>query len=131
MADMAKKSRFVGFIEGRLRPQAQRTREDFDSDNGAIRSMPDVPGRHSYLADVEKPIAQGVGSTEHSVPEAQPNEDGELLKDEPLQFDEEWYLRRYPDVARAIEEGRGKSGLEHYLAHGRSEGRLPLPPIEE
>jgi hypothetical protein len=47
---------------------------------------------------------------------------------EPLDFDEEWYLRRYPDVAKAVSEGRGKSGLQHYLVHGRREGRLPVPP---
>jgi len=45
-----------------------------------------------------------------------------------LEFDEDWYLQQNPDVALAIREGRGKSGLEHYLAHGRKEGRQPLRP---
>lgn len=35
-------------------------------------------------------------------------------------FDESWYLATYPDVARA-----GIDPLEHYLEHGREEGRLP------
>ncbi len=47
---------------------------------------------------------------------------------EPLEFDEEWYLGRYPDVAAAVQEGRGQSGLQHYLAYGRREGRMPVPP---
>lgn len=35
-------------------------------------------------------------------------------------FDAKWYLRQYRDVARA-----GCDPLEHYLAFGRAEGRLP------
>jgi cephalosporin hydroxylase len=44
---------------------------------------------------------------------------------EPSEFDEEWYVSTYPDVAKAIKEGRLIRGLDHYLAHGRREGRLP------
>jgi hypothetical protein len=32
--------------------------------------------------------------------------------DEPLEFDEEWYLRQNPDIACAVQDRRGKSGLE-------------------
>jgi hypothetical protein len=46
---------------------------------------------------------------------------------EPLEFDEEWYLQRNPDVAEVVQEGGFKSGLEHYLVHGCNEGRLPVP----
>lgn len=35
-------------------------------------------------------------------------------------FDAKWYLRQYPDVARA-----GCDPLEHYMAFGRAEGRAP------
>ncbi len=35
-------------------------------------------------------------------------------------FDEEYYLRRYPDVAES-----GESALQHYLRHGAREGRNP------
>jgi hypothetical protein len=35
-------------------------------------------------------------------------------------FDEEWYLRTYPDVAES-----GRMPIEHYLRDGRKEGRLP------
>jgi hypothetical protein len=35
-------------------------------------------------------------------------------------FDEEWYLRAYPDVAES-----GRMALEHYLRDGRKEGRMP------
>ncbi len=37
-------------------------------------------------------------------------------------FDGEWYLTKYPDVARAK-----RDPLEHYLTHGWREGRLPGP----
>jgi SAM-dependent methyltransferase len=40
-------------------------------------------------------------------------------------FDEAWYLVRYPDVAEAVRRGDLRSGLEHYLACGRQEGRFP------
>lgn len=35
-------------------------------------------------------------------------------------FDEEWYLKQYPDVAEA-----GKDPIEHYLRFGATEGRNP------
>ena len=49
---------------------------------------------------------------------------------ESFDFDEEWYLREYPDVASAVREGRGPSGRSHYISHGRNEGRRPLPPAQ-
>jgi hypothetical protein len=45
-----------------------------------------------------------------------------------IDFDELWYLQQYPDVASAIKSGELLSGLQHYLKHGRKEGRLPAPP---
>ena len=51
-----------------------------------------------------------------------------LAAEDDIDFDEEWYLAQNADVARAVAEGRGKSGLEHYLRRGRFEGRQPLPP---
>jgi FkbH-like protein len=47
---------------------------------------------------------------------------------ESIDFDENWYLARNQDVAMDVRRGRLKSGLAHYLMHGRDEGRLPLPP---
>ncbi len=41
-------------------------------------------------------------------------------------FDEAWYLKAYPDVAMAIEAKIVKSALEHYLRHGKAEGRKPF-----
>lgn len=42
-------------------------------------------------------------------------------------FDEEAYLRAYPDVAAAVGRGELKSALEHYLLVGRAERRLDHP----
>jgi acetyltransferase-like isoleucine patch superfamily enzyme len=42
-------------------------------------------------------------------------------------FDEEWYLSRYPDVAAAVEAGKFVSGAAHYEQNGRDEGRSPIP----
>jgi len=43
-------------------------------------------------------------------------------------FDEAWYLREYPDVRIAVEQGRFRSGLQHYLIHGHKEAkRQPMP----
>jgi glycosyl transferase family 61/glycosyl transferase family 92 len=41
-------------------------------------------------------------------------------------FDEEFYLHRYKDVARAVSGGGLKSGLDHYIRHGFREGREPF-----
>lgn len=45
-------------------------------------------------------------------------------------FDEAWYRREHPDVAGALQRGQFVSGLEHFVLHGKSEGRahrLHLP----
>lgn len=38
-------------------------------------------------------------------------------------FDEDFYLRRHRDVRRAVQRGDFSSGYEHYIKHGRAEGR--------
>jgi len=38
-------------------------------------------------------------------------------------FNEFFYLLNNPGVADAVENGSFSSGLEHYLRHGKSEGR--------
>lgn len=40
-------------------------------------------------------------------------------------FDETWYLKTYPDVAKAIADDVVKTALEHYRLHGAHEGRKP------
>ncbi len=47
---------------------------------------------------------------------------------EEFEFDEAWYLDSNKDVALAVAQGRGPSGLHHYLLYGKKEGRLPVPP---
>lgn len=44
-----------------------------------------------------------------------------LLQDEAADFDAQWYVSAYPDVAEA-----GLDPWEHYQRHGRAEGRLPF-----
>jgi Phytanoyl-CoA dioxygenase (PhyH) len=39
-------------------------------------------------------------------------------------FDEAWYLAKYPDVAAAVAKGVWKSGFEHFDRIGRQRGRL-------
>ena len=46
-------------------------------------------------------------------------------------FDEAFYRQANADVAAAIAAGSYASGLEHYLAHGRAEGRLPTARAEQ
>jgi hypothetical protein len=40
-------------------------------------------------------------------------------------FDEEWYLKTYPDVRDAVNNGRARSGRQHYIDSGYFECRLP------
>ena len=48
--------------------------------------------------------------------------------DDEIAFDETYYLATNPDIAAAVAKGGFPSGLSHYRAHGRLEGRLPVPP---
>jgi hypothetical protein len=46
-----------------------------------------------------------------------------------MDFDEGWYLARYPDIADAVKAGTFKSGKEHFLSNGYFEGRQPFPIV--
>lgn len=39
-------------------------------------------------------------------------------------FDEQYYLEQYPDIKAAIKQKVFKSGYDHFMKHGASEGRL-------
>ncbi len=43
-------------------------------------------------------------------------------------FDENWYLSNYPDLAGAIPSKDFPSGFAHFCAIGYLEGRLPIKP---
>ncbi len=43
-------------------------------------------------------------------------------------FDETWYIRNYADIAEAVALGRHPTGRQHYVEHGRAEGRHPYDP---
>ncbi|TXM67547.1 methyltransferase domain-containing protein [Methylobacterium sp. WL12] len=45
-----------------------------------------------------------------------------------LNFDEDWYLTNHPDVAAAVQSGDLLTGLQHFEAYGRAEGRQPCAP---
>ena len=45
-----------------------------------------------------------------------------------LQVDSDWYLDRYPDVRRAVEDGRYASALDHFVRVGIKQGLLPRRP---
>jgi hypothetical protein len=44
-----------------------------------------------------------------------------------VEVDEEWYLKRYPDIADAIEQGLVPSARAHFINDGFFEGRWPFP----
>lgn len=46
-----------------------------------------------------------------------------LRAEAPADFDEQKYLQKYPDVAKAVELKRMPSGLWHYVKYGKKEGR--------
>ncbi len=45
------------------------------------------------------------------------------------EFDEGWYLRRYPDLSEAVTSGHVASGWRHFASVGFFEGRLPIEPV--
>lgn len=44
-----------------------------------------------------------------------------------IEVDEEWYLRTYEDIARAVRDGSVKSAKQHFVDDGYFEGRMPFP----
>lgn len=44
-----------------------------------------------------------------------------------IEVDEQWYLKRYPDIAEAIDKGLVQSARLHFISDGYFEGRLPFP----
>ena len=43
-----------------------------------------------------------------------------------IQFDEAWYLSKYPDVKDAVRRGIVASARDHYVTHGFYEHRMPV-----
>jgi hypothetical protein len=44
-----------------------------------------------------------------------------------IEVDEEWYLRTYEDIAKAVREGAIRSAQHHFVEDGYFEGRIPFP----
>ena len=77
---------------------------------------------------VAKAIVEGILNKTVNISVVNKNEFEE--SDYPMHlFSESWYLYRYKDVAEAVKKGTFKSGYEHYIKHGKNEGRLPVPPV--
>lgn len=62
-----------------------------------------------------------VMSPEHAV---ETSEDLTDSTGQEIEFDEVWYLGKYPDIAEAVRDGVIPSGRNHYIRFGRDEGRL-------
>jgi SAM-dependent methyltransferase len=52
------------------------------------------------------------------------------VKSTSIEWDQEWYLRRYPDVAAALRDGTISDPLFHFLQVGLREGRYPSAAAE-
>lgn len=48
-----------------------------------------------------------------------------------ITFDQEWYLREYPEVSREMETGRWASAEAHYHQRGSRQGCSPSPSFDE
>jgi hypothetical protein len=49
-----------------------------------------------------------------------------------VQVNEDWYVRAYEDIGKAIKDGIVKSAQQHFVDDGYFEGRLPFPiSVEE
>jgi hypothetical protein len=44
-----------------------------------------------------------------------------------IPVDEDWYAKRYPDIAESIRQGVVESARTHFVNDGYFEGRLPFP----
>jgi hypothetical protein len=102
-------TKFLSMIRNQMRLERRKGVTDPHSDN-----KPDV--------------TTGAGVIEMSTPDLESHAPPHEAQDP--DFDEEWYLGRYPAVAAAVTEGKFPSGLAHYRTHGRSEGRSPKPPVQ-
>jgi hypothetical protein len=43
-----------------------------------------------------------------------------------IEVNEDWYLRHYEDIAKAVKEGAVKSARQHFVDDGYFEGRQPF-----
>lgn len=104
------------------------------SDEGTIGDNPAVADGAADRAGSDTSSVPGNGPTKEQLDRAR----NAIIFENPMTrvvalnvgtlFDPEWYADAYPDVAR--EYGTETVPLvAHYLAYGRKEGRLPLPPV--
>ena len=44
-----------------------------------------------------------------------------------VEVNEDWYLKAYDDIAKAVRDGTVPSARQHFIEDGYFEGRLPFP----
>jgi len=44
-----------------------------------------------------------------------------------VEVNEDWYLKTYEDIAKAVREGSLQSARQHFVDDGYFEGRMPFP----
>jgi hypothetical protein len=114
----------VQIAGGPAEPQvisADQTREDLES----------VLGSTDHGFDYSPPFLS-VGSHAFSVWAIEDNGEGVLIGTGTIvsqnsMFDEGYYLREYPNVAAAVNNGEFATGYEHFLQYGQYEGYIPSP----
>src|SRR5213076_1156110 len=96
------------------------------------QSLPLSPARRTIVLFVRwphSPISRLMRSSDHGSPlrttSTKPISRKALRRFLPLvRFDEELYLRLYPDVKQAIDTGALTSARDHFVVHGYFEGRV-------
>lgn len=79
-------------------------------------------------SQIAKAVANGIDSRILFKEVSNENKNEEVV--DVLIFNEEWYLKQYPEVKKAVDKKQFKSGLDHYNKCGKLEkNRLPIPPI--
>ncbi len=127
------------FVDNSLRHHVESDDAEFDNPwlarfysllQKACRTADIQRGRMDELSNLYVAAERGLRSATHFVGSAAPpigvhrgSAVPEMIIELINDFTEEGYLTANPDVAQAVREGKWASGLDHWLLHGRLEGR--------
>ena len=98
--------------------QRRERGRSYDNDRGGERDR-------GYDDDRDRQRGRGYGDDDRG-----PERGRRYREQRESRFDEDEYLRCYPDVRRAVERGEMKSGEFHYRTFGRREGRRLTCPTK-